>query len=42
MVSVAGTLAFVVTNFIGNKHRQYYTPLLGTFMALALGGLGIG
>jgi ubiquinol-cytochrome c reductase iron-sulfur subunit len=42
MVSVAGTLAFVVTNFIGNEHRQYYTPLLGVFMALAVGGLGIG
>jgi ubiquinol-cytochrome c reductase iron-sulfur subunit len=42
MVSVLGTLAFVVTNFIGNTHKQYYTPLLGTFMALAVGGLGIG
>lgn len=42
MVSVAGTLAFVVTDLIGDRHRQYYTPLLGTFMALALGGLGIG
>jgi ubiquinol-cytochrome c reductase iron-sulfur subunit len=42
MVSVAGTLAFVVTDLIGNTHKQYYTPLLGTFMALALGGLGIG
>ncbi len=42
LVSAAGTLAFVVTDLIGNSHRQYYTPLLGTFMALALGGLGIG
>jgi ubiquinol-cytochrome c reductase iron-sulfur subunit len=42
MVSVLGTLAFVVTNFIGNTHKQYYTRLLGTFMALAVGGLGIG
>jgi ubiquinol-cytochrome c reductase iron-sulfur subunit len=42
MVSVLGTLGFVVTDLIGNTHKQYYTPLLGTFMALAVGGLGIG
>ena len=42
LLSVLGTFAFVVTDLIGNKHKQYYTPLLGTFLATALGGLGIG
>jgi ubiquinol-cytochrome c reductase iron-sulfur subunit len=41
-VSTVSTFAFVVTDLIGNTHKQYYTPLLGTFLALALGGLGIG
>jgi ubiquinol-cytochrome c reductase iron-sulfur subunit len=41
-LSTVATLAFVVTDLIGNTHRQYYTPLLGTFLGLALGGLGFG
>ncbi len=42
MLSVAGTLIFVVVDVIGNTHRQYYTPVLGASLALALGGLGAG
>jgi ubiquinol-cytochrome c reductase iron-sulfur subunit len=42
LVSVVGTLAFVVMDLIGNEHRQYYTPALGVFMAVAVGALGIG
>ncbi len=30
LVSAVSTLAFVVTDLVGNEHRQYYTPLLGT------------
>jgi ubiquinol-cytochrome c reductase iron-sulfur subunit len=41
-VSTVGTLAFTVMNFVGDKHKQYYTPVLGVTMALAVGGLGIG
>ncbi len=42
LLSAVSTFAFVVTDLIGNTHKQYYTPLLGVFLALALGGLGIG
>ena len=42
LLSTVATFAFVVTDLIGDKHKQYYTPLLGVFMALALGGLGAG
>ena len=29
LLSAVGTGFFVVINFIGNSHRQYYTPVLG-------------
>nr|MDT0665626.1 hypothetical protein [Micromonospora sp. DSM 115978] len=41
-LSVFGTVGFVVANFVGDKHAQYYTPALGAAMGIALGGLGIG
>ena len=41
-LSVLGTLVFVVMNFAGNSHRQYYTPVLGASLCLALSALGIG
>ncbi|MBL7500662.1 Rieske 2Fe-2S domain-containing protein [Frankia sp. CNm7] len=40
--SVIGTLGFIVANFVGDKHKAYYTPVLGTALGLAVGGLGIG
>jgi ubiquinol-cytochrome c reductase iron-sulfur subunit len=42
VLSTIATLAFVVTDLIGNTHKQYYTPLLGVFLGLAVGGLGFG
>ncbi len=42
VLSVFGTLAFVVVNFLGDSHRQYYTPVLGTTMFVALSALGVG
>jgi ubiquinol-cytochrome c reductase iron-sulfur subunit len=42
VLSTIATLAFVVTDLVGNTHKQYYTPLLGVFLALAVGGLGFG
>ncbi len=42
MISVFGTLGFIVTNFVGDKHKQYYTPAMGMSLALALGGVGFG
>jgi ubiquinol-cytochrome c reductase iron-sulfur subunit len=41
-VSVLGTLGFIVTNFVGDKHAEYYTPALGVALAMAVGGLGFG
>ena len=41
-ISVIGTLGFIVTNFVGDKHKAYYTPCLGLAIALAVGGLGVG
>jgi ubiquinol-cytochrome c reductase iron-sulfur subunit len=41
-LSVLGTVGFVVTNFVGDKHAEYYTPALGAALGIALGGLGIG
>jgi quinol---cytochrome c reductase iron-sulfur subunit len=41
-LSVIGTLGFIVTNFAGDKHKQYYTPCMGLSLALALGGIGFG
>jgi ubiquinol-cytochrome c reductase iron-sulfur subunit len=41
-ISVFGTLGFIVTNFVGDKHKQYYTPAMGMSLALALGGVGFG
>ncbi len=41
-LSALGTFAFVVVDLIGDTHKQYYTPLLGTFLGIAVGGLGIG
>ncbi len=46
--SVVGVIGFVVTyvaapyKFAVQPGNQYYTPLLGAFMALALGGIGAG
>ncbi|MCK9894045.1 ubiquinol-cytochrome c reductase iron-sulfur subunit [Frankia sp. AgB32] len=42
MISVVGTVGFVITNFVGDKHKQYYTPCLGSALGMAVGGLGIG
>jgi ubiquinol-cytochrome c reductase iron-sulfur subunit len=42
LVSMVATFVFVVMNFAGNTHRQYYTPVLGISLALALSGIGIG
>ncbi|MCK9877812.1 Rieske 2Fe-2S domain-containing protein [Frankia sp. Ag45/Mut15] len=42
MVSVVGTVGFVITNFVGDKHKEYYTPCLGSALGIAVGGLGIG
>lgn len=42
LISMAGTVGFVITNFVGDKHDGYYTPSLGTALGLALGGIGIG
>lgn len=41
-ISVVGTVGFIVTNFVGDKHKQYYTPAMGSALGLAVGGLGIG
>ncbi len=47
LLSVLGVIGFVVTYVAvdhewGSAGSPYYTPLLGTFMALALGGVGAG
>jgi ubiquinol-cytochrome c reductase iron-sulfur subunit len=42
LVSIVSTFVFVVANFAGDSHKQYYTPVLGVSMALALSGIGIG
>ncbi|EIV96515.1 ubiquinol-cytochrome c reductase iron-sulfur subunit [Frankia sp. QA3] len=42
LISVVGTVGFVITNFVGDKHKAYYTPSLGSALGLAVGGLGIG
>jgi len=48
LLSVVGVIGFVVTyvaapyKFAVQAGNQYYTPLLGAFMALALGGIGAG
>jgi ubiquinol-cytochrome c reductase iron-sulfur subunit len=47
MLAVVGTLGFVATyvfwpSEFGKEYYEYYTPLLGLFMALALCGLGAG
>ncbi|WP_390479736.1 cytochrome bc1 complex Rieske iron-sulfur subunit, partial [Frankia casuarinae] len=42
LISVIGTVGFVVTNFVGDKYKAYYTPSLGAALGLAVGGLGIG
>src|SRR3954469_14544446 len=42
LVSIVATFVFVIMNFAGDSHKQYYTPVLGVSLALALSGLGIG
>jgi ubiquinol-cytochrome c reductase iron-sulfur subunit len=42
VVSMLGTTGFVITNFVGDKHASYYTPCMGTALALAMGGIGCG
>jgi ubiquinol-cytochrome c reductase iron-sulfur subunit len=47
LLSVVGVVGFVLTYFLvepdfGEPGNVYYTPLLGTFMALALLGVGAG
>ena len=42
LISVVGTIGFIITNFVGDKHKEYYTPCLGSALGLAVGGLGIG
>ncbi len=47
LLSVVGGLGFVITYIVGEPrfgrvNYLYYTPLLGTFMALALFGIGAG
>ncbi len=42
VVSIVGTLGFVVINFVGDKHAEYYTPSMGVALALAVGGIGFG
>ena len=36
---MVGTIGFVVTNFVGDKHAAYYTPCLGGALGMALGGM---
>jgi ubiquinol-cytochrome c reductase iron-sulfur subunit len=47
LLSVVGVVGFVLTYFLGEeeftgRYNPLYTPLLGTFMALALFGIGAG
>ncbi len=47
LLSLLGVIGFVVTFFavdqtFGKPGNTYYTPLLGLFMAIALGGIGAG
>jgi ubiquinol-cytochrome c reductase iron-sulfur subunit len=42
LVSIIATFVFVIVNFAGNSHKEYYTPVLGVSLAFALSGLGIG
>ncbi len=47
LLSVVGVIGFVVTFAVvpqefGTRGNVYFTPLLGIFMALALGGIGAG
>jgi ubiquinol-cytochrome c reductase iron-sulfur subunit len=42
LLSMVGTVGFVITNFVGDKHQSYYTPCMGLALALALGGIGFG
>jgi ubiquinol-cytochrome c reductase iron-sulfur subunit len=41
-ISTIATLGFVIANFAGDKHKQYYTPLLGICLGLSMAGLGFG
>ena len=42
--AVAGVaaVAFIVFNFVGDLHKEYYTPVLGICIGLAMAGLGFG
>ncbi|WP_131747474.1 Rieske 2Fe-2S domain-containing protein [Frankia sp. Cppng1_Ct_nod] len=42
IVSVVGTVGFIVTNFVGDKQAEYYTPCMGGALAMAMGGIGFG
>jgi len=42
LVSTISTFVFVIMNFAGDSHKEYYTPVLGVSLALALFGVGIG
>ncbi|MDQ1648656.1 MAG: ubiquinol-cytochrome c reductase iron-sulfur subunit [Frankiaceae bacterium] len=42
VVSIIATFVFVIVNFAGNSHKEYYTPVLGVSLAFAVSGLGIG
>jgi ubiquinol-cytochrome c reductase iron-sulfur subunit len=41
VATIAG-LAFAIVNFAGDKHKQYYTPVLGVCLGLAFAGIGFG
>ena len=41
VATIAG-LGFAIVNFAGDKHKQYYTPVLGLCLGLAMAGIGFG
>jgi quinol---cytochrome c reductase iron-sulfur subunit len=41
VATIAG-LAFAIMNFAGDKHKQYYTPVLGICLGVAMAGIGFG
>src|SRR3954469_12120561 len=41
-VATISALGFAIVNFAGDQHKQYYTPVLGLTLGLALAGIGFG
>lgn len=42
LLSTAAAIGFVALIWVGDEHAQWYNPLLGVCLGLALAGLGIG